>query len=149
MFITILGISIILFSKNYSQSDFSRIRLPENIEIKTPSPDLPKEIAAFSGKWKGSWQNQMDFILVIMEIDRDKAEVIYAFADAPAWGIRNSSYDYYSAKVVSNKKPRIEFTGRGLSSWFTFEMETDLKTLKGTYEPRSAPNRKAVLVKID
>jgi hypothetical protein len=146
--IIIFGISIILVSNTYSQRDFSTIPLPKDIEIRTPSPDLPREILAFSGKWKGSWQNTMDFILVITEINKEKAEVIYAYGDAPVWNIRRG-YEYYSAKVITDKKPKIQFRSRFGSSWFIFEMEADLRTLKGIYEPVNFPNRKAVMVKIE
>lgn len=62
------------------------IPLPENIKIIPPSSDTAKEIAAFSGKWKGSWwsgrnQPRGEAILIIekLEMAQQKAQVVYAW----------------------------------------------------------------------
>jgi hypothetical protein len=128
----ILVVISITFSKGFPQS---RVPLPKEIQIKSPSPDLSKEIAAFSGKWGGSWEKRLDFILIVKEIDQEKAEVIYA------WGGSRSDYNIFTAKIISGKEPRIEFWSSGMGPqatrtkrFWTFEMQKDLKTLKGTYD---------------
>ena len=148
VFVISISIFIILVSKGFSQSSFSRVPLPKEIEIKIPSPELPKEIAAFSGKWGGSWQKVMDFIIVVTEINSEKAEVIYAYADTPVWRIR-AGYDYYTATVIPGEKPRIEFRTPRTGAWVTFEMQKDLKALKGTYDRAAIGlHQKAVMEKI-
>jgi hypothetical protein len=79
--IIFLGLVLLLVG---SSTGFSQnIPLPKDIVIKNPSADLPKEIAAFPGKWKGAWDGRADFIIVVTEIDLEKAEIIYANAEYP------------------------------------------------------------------
>jgi hypothetical protein len=105
--------------------------LSKEIAIKTHSFELPKEIAAFPGKWRGTWSGGgIDCILIVMEIDLKKAEIIYGNAE------------YITAKVILGDKPKIQFNRiyRGTSGymggrgWYTFEMQKNLKTLEGTAE---------------
>jgi hypothetical protein len=150
--IVFLGLILLLVA---SSTGFSQnIPLPKEIVIKAPSPELPKEIAAFSGKWKGKWDGQVDFIVVVTEINSEKAEITYANAEYPSrkWAAVCVSE---TAKVIPGGKPKIQFnrtiqfsTGMvGSEGWYTFEMQKDLKTLKGVVEyPQSTC--KATLEKI-
>jgi len=52
--------------------------LPYGVKVK-PIPDLPKEIAAFSGIWYGIWDNGRPTTLVVQKIKPPKAEVIYSW----------------------------------------------------------------------
>jgi hypothetical protein len=124
--------------------------------IKPPSPELLKEIAAFSGKWKGKWVTGPDFILVITEIDPEKAETIYAVAEFVGSYASAASCEYITAKVIPGGSPKIEFSrvfrGKagyaGDTAWCTFEMQKDLKTLKGVLQyPKNT--LKATLEKIE
>jgi hypothetical protein len=130
-------VAVLLICNNgYAQGG---VPLPKDIVIKPPSPELPKEIAAFSGKWKGKWDGKIDFIVVVTEIDSEKAEIIYANAEYPSTRLA-AACAYETAKVISGEKPKIEFhmtikftagTAVGGMGWYTFEMQKDLKTLKG------------------
>jgi len=72
-------VAVLLICNNgYAQRG---VPLPKDIVIKPPSPELPKEIVAISGKWKGAWDKEVDFILVVTEIDSEKAEIIYACSE--------------------------------------------------------------------
>lgn len=62
------------------------IPLPSDVNIVPPPPDTPKEIAAFSGKWGGTWWSERndrrgDVILIVEELDstQKKAKVVYAW----------------------------------------------------------------------
>ena len=44
-------------------------------------------MAAFSGKWFGTWDGTQDHILVVEEITPGGANVIYAWGTAPRWNI--------------------------------------------------------------
>jgi hypothetical protein len=131
-----LVLVLVASSTGFSQN----IPLPKDVEIKVPSAEIPKEIAAFSGKWKGTWSwGEADFILVVTEIDLEKAEIIYATSEA---GDTAAARDYVTAKVIFGDNPKIQFsrlvrfkTGHvGSRGWYTFEMQKDLKTLKGVVE---------------
>jgi hypothetical protein len=147
-------VAVLLICNNgYAQGG---VPLPKDIVIKPPSPELPKEIAAFSGKWKGKWDGQTDFIVVVTEIDSEKAEIIYANAENPSrrWA---AVCAYETAKVISGEKPKIQFKTTikftsgmtvGSMGWYTFEMQKDLKTLKGVVEYPQA-TFKATLEKIE
>lgn len=84
--------------------------LPATLNIQTPSPDTPLELAAFVGIWEGVWSNIQDTIIVIEELDNQKAELIYSVGDF-AKSVGN--YHYYTAAVlpgpiiewVDNTKP--------------------------------------------
>jgi hypothetical protein len=153
--IVFLGLVLLLVA---SSTGFSQnIPLPKEIVIKAPSSELPKEIAAFSGKWKGKWDGRVDFILVVTETDSEKAEIIYATAEAWIMGyLATAACEYETAKVILGDNPKIQFNGTihltsgypGVLAWYTFEMQKDLKTLKGTFEWGKA-TLKAILEKIE
>jgi hypothetical protein len=111
-----------------------QVPLPEDIEITPPSSDLPKEIAAFSGKWDGVWDGTKgESILIVEEIDSKEAGIIYAWGEGlggpPGWR-------RYPAKVIPGSKPKIEFgiKDKDVAIKFTFKMGKDLKSIKGMRE---------------
>ncbi len=113
------------------------VPLPKDINIVPPSPDLPKEIAAFSGKWKGSWmigRASRRSILIIEEIDNKEAKIIFAVGVSSASASLKTSavYRRYKAKVIAGSPPKIEFITEEKSE-ITFEMKKDLKSLGAYY----------------
>ena len=63
-----------------------KINLPPNIHIVAPGPGVPKELAAFSGKWTGAWvarsqsrQRSRDHVLIVEEIRGTTANVVMAW----------------------------------------------------------------------
>ncbi|MDO8283307.1 MAG: hypothetical protein Q7U10_11925 [Thermodesulfovibrionia bacterium] len=72
--------------------------LPETINIIPPSKDLPSEIAALSGKWKGTLSIGSEIILVVEQIDNAVANIIVSRID-PNSG--NSMYQYHEAAILS------------------------------------------------
>jgi hypothetical protein len=150
----ILAMAVLLLTCIYNAH--AQVVLPKDIVIKVPSPELPKEIAVFSGKWRGTWSGGgVDFILVVTEIDLEKAEIIYANSEGRAV---SAAYDCLTAKVIPGNNPKIQFdrTVRFKSSggvWegkfqYSFEMQKDLKTIKGTVETQRSTS-KATLEKIE
>jgi len=121
--------------------------------IKAPSPEVAKEIAAFSGKWKGAWSGGgVDFTLIVREITAEKALVTYA--NKGNQNFVEASNDV-EARVIPGSNPKIQFNlaargvrGGTVNCWFTFEMQRDLRTLKGVADagPMSG---KATLEKIE
>jgi len=82
----------------WKETEISRnIPLPKNIKIVSPMPNIPIEVAAFSGRWEGTWEGvrPLDSILVVETIEPEKAKVIYA------WGGPSRDYSRYTAKIVS------------------------------------------------
>ena len=151
--IIFLGLVLLLIG---SSTGFSQnIPLPKDIVIKNPSADLPKEIAAFSGKWKGTWSGGgVSFTLTVTEIDLEKAEIVYANSEGQ---YIPEACDPLTAKVIPGNNPKIQFnrtvqlkTRNVMQPTFqySFEMQKDLKTIKGILEaPKSTS--KATLEKIE
>lgn len=71
---------------------FFTVPLPEDLWINPPPPEVPQNMAAFSGKWSGSWDGMLDHILVVENITPPTASVIYANGAAPPWGIYQPSW---------------------------------------------------------
>lgn len=101
--------------------------LPATLNIIPPAPDVPPEIAAFSGIWEGKWYGYYESILVVEKIDNNKAEII--FSVGLARGVV-PHYSYYTAQVSSG--PSIEWT-RPNGDKFIFKMDQKLNKIYGTY----------------
>ena len=68
-----------------------RVPLPDDAHISPPAESVSAAARAFLGVWFGVWDgNKLDHILVVEEIDGDKAQVIYAWSDSSAWGSRRN-----------------------------------------------------------
>ena len=121
----------------WRDTEISRlIPLPKKIEIAPPSADLPKEIASFSGRWEGIWEEgPLNAILIVEKIDSKEARVIYGWGDCYRWRAKRN-YASYKAKVIPGLKPKLEFFSAYRK--FTFEMGEDLKTINGTFDLRGA-----------
>jgi hypothetical protein len=82
--------------------------LPNDINIVPPSPDLRKDIAAFSGKWVGSYENGRKIILVVEQIKDTEAWVIYSWGGGTASGSPlPPGYDRLKCKVNFDPKPQM------------------------------------------
>jgi hypothetical protein len=89
------------------QGGLKDIPLPNDINIVPPAPNLPKEIAAFSGKWEGTWDSGLDSILVVEEIHDTWAQVVFAHGDLRRYNY-TANYERSKFKVISGPKPKIE-----------------------------------------
>ena len=109
----LLALGMILILTNFTITlCFSQknVPLPREIEIVTPPSDLPPAVAAFSGRWEGVWEGELESILIVEEIDSQKAKVIYAWGDAPRW-LTDKGYGRYVAKVIPGSRGKIEWGG--------------------------------------
>jgi len=113
----------------------STAQLPSTLNIIPPSPDVPPEIAAFSGVWEGKWNGWNDTILVVEKIDTENAEVILSFSQTEDL---NSYYYYAKAKVLPG--PSIEWTIPA-GYRYVFEMDKGLKKIKGVQEEKSTGSK--------
>jgi len=113
------------------QSGVKEPPLPNDINIISPSPDLPKEIAVFSGKWKGTWSHGLDSILVVEEINDAWAQVVWSQGDLPRYDV-SAKYFRFKCKVIPGPKPKLEWVFRtGPGGTISFEA-TDSNTLEGS-----------------
>jgi hypothetical protein len=103
----------------------STAQLPATLNIVPPSPDLPPEIAAFSGIWEGKWRGYTDVVLVVEKIDMQKAEIILSYG---ANYKHDSSYSYHTATISAGRA--IEWTEPN-GCKFIFEMDKGLNKING------------------
>jgi hypothetical protein len=126
-----------------------------NANIISPSPDLPKEIAAFSGKWVGrtaisgaytgggGGKNTEEVILVVEEIDYTKARIIYAWGNSanptliPGEHVPFSYVRIYGCKVISTSKPELVVPMMGWGDYPVILKMKDSNTLVGYREMRN------------
>ena len=70
----------------YGGQNFDNVPLPDDIAIVDPSDSTEPDRAAFSGIWAGTFQDDMNHVLVVEEIDPNGARVIYGLGPHPAIG---------------------------------------------------------------
>jgi hypothetical protein len=109
------------------QSDAGGPPLPNDIKIIPPAPDLPKDIAAFSGKWAGKWDNGTETILIVEEIHDTWVQVVHCWSDTPR---TKAGYNRRKCKIISDPKPKIVLDFQRMPE-ITFEMN-DSNALVGT-----------------
>lgn len=100
-----LTISICLFLVMSGCMAITSPPLPETLQVVPPSPDVPSEIAAFSGIWEGTWSGMKDAptTIVVEKIDKRQAEVLMSF------GGSQPGSAYLTAAVVDG--PVLEWNG--------------------------------------
>ncbi len=69
---------------------FETVALPPEVRVVPPGPDVPRELASFSGWWAGVWDGVLPHVLVVEELTHEPAGalVVYAWRNAPQWGVR-------------------------------------------------------------
>jgi isoaspartyl peptidase/L-asparaginase-like protein (Ntn-hydrolase superfamily) len=66
--------------------NFSDVALPDDMSITAADDDIRPERAGYLGIWGGVFLGNNNAILVVEKIERDKAQVIYAFGNNTFWG---------------------------------------------------------------
>lgn len=67
------------------------VSLPDNVRIQAPSPNVPPNAAAFSGRWDGNWDGALPHVLVVEEVTADSAAVVYAWGYSSQWNLQPGS----------------------------------------------------------
>lgn len=73
--------------------------LPQDVTVVTPAADVPKDVAAFSGRWSGQWRQTLDHVLVVEKIEGRNVTFIYSRGVAPAWNITRSAFERVTGTV--------------------------------------------------
>jgi len=87
------------------------LSMPSDLQMVQPDPSLPKELAAFWGKWEGSGYDsgvgsQIQFFLIVEKIAEEKAIVI-PWHSVAGWGPR------FEANVIKEDgKYKLWYRGR-------------------------------------
>jgi CubicO group peptidase (beta-lactamase class C family) len=73
--------------------------LPPDLRIAPPPKATPKRTAALSGVWTGRWSGVMAHTLAVERIDGDRADIVYAWGPAPAWGVTEGGWRRLEARI--------------------------------------------------
>lgn len=115
--------------------------MPNDVQMVQPASSLPKELAAFAGKWEGSGydtaQGQIELFLIVEKIVEDKAS-LYTWHSVHGWNRREAAVTTVSGKYElwydgPYGKVVITSTAEGLvfdaqhsgapTSWFTITLK--------------------------
>jgi hypothetical protein len=116
---------VLLGNVNLSSAAPQYTPLPSTTEITPPSPELPKEIAGFSGTWYGVWDAGVKTTLVVEKIESSTAIAVYS------WGEYKGKEGYwgrYEWKIEPGKLETSSEDGKLTISYFLSE---DGRVLKG------------------
>ena len=139
----------------WKETEISRnVLLPKGITISPPSPDLPKEVAAFLGRWEGVWDfDNTPAVLIVESISSTSANVILGIGKG-RWG-NKPDYSRLKAKVFLENKTRIEVplwafdrSDRYVVN-VPFEISEDLETLHGESQGRGTDKASITMKKIE
>jgi cytosine/adenosine deaminase-related metal-dependent hydrolase len=73
--------------------------LPDDVNVIDPAADVPRGVAAFSGKWAGQWGQTLDHVLVVEKIDGRNVTFIYSWGVAPASNITRPGVERVTGTV--------------------------------------------------
>jgi hypothetical protein len=115
---------------------------PANAAITPPDPSLRPELAAFVGKWHGTWANLgnwvfLNFILYVNEVHAENATINYCWGTAKVSGITTSLTPGCSGRIPARIDEAILRTTLGNGAKVAYEMRSD-GTLYGIYDTRGA-----------
>jgi hypothetical protein len=146
--VSILSINGLLAGADWKETEISKnIRMNYKPNIIPPGPDVPTEIAAFSGRWEGKASSyQSEWILVVEEITPPKAKVIWGWRAAGRTRAENDS-QRFQAEIVPGSKPQLKiFSG---DTKLTLEPGDSPRTLKGVREHKGRITLEMVLDKVE
>ena len=155
-FMTIVAFGIVAFLilmtvplEAWKVTDISpKVPLPYNyaeIKITPAAADLPKEIAAFPGRWEDVWEDGTPAVLIIKKISATKSELIYG------WGTtRYGLGDFLSlsARVWIDKGKA--YMEAYLNQYVTliFEMDDSFQVIHGRSIRKNGSGQKITLKRI-
>lgn len=109
--------------------------LPYGIKITPPTPDFPKNIAAFSGAWYGIWDNGRTTTLVVQKIKPSEASVVYSWG--PLGKEREGGFGHYIGSIEPGKLT-VTIPERGIT--ITYLLSDDGEELKGEFRVAKSIN---------
>ncbi len=83
-----------------SGANYEDVPLPTDIRVTPPADDVPPELAAFSGEWRGLWDGVLTGILVVERITVSGADVVQAHGIHEDWGLDDGVWVRHSGDFV-------------------------------------------------
>jgi hypothetical protein len=117
----------------WKETEISKaVKLPRNIEIITPDPNLPESIKVLSGRREGIWGktdlylSEQPAVLIFERLEsknsKIKGEIIYAYGPSGPHGRYPASY---TSRTVEVDRGKFEIWGSGNTKW-VFQLLEDL-----------------------
>ena len=104
--------------------------IPQDVNVVAPEADVPRGVAAFSGKWAGLWANTLDHVLVVEKIDGRNVTFIYSWGVAPAWNITTPGFERVTGTVDDGGVLRGTLRN---GAEVAYTLSQDQQTLAGEY----------------
>ena len=112
--------------------DFSKVPLPDDLNIVPPDPSLPENIKALSGKRGGEWKADTRFAAVIINssvlvvekiLDEKTAVIVYGASESS----RSKAFFYRTeAQIISSgKRVKLEWVSPVTTRKITFHLRKD------------------------
>jgi hypothetical protein len=81
MWIPLITLAVLVCGGSVAAAPLSS---PPTVTITPPAADLPADLAALSGIWRGAWDGVLPTRLAVEVLERDAAVVVYAWGDHPS-----------------------------------------------------------------
>jgi len=104
--------------------------LPDDVNVIDPAADVPRGVAAFSGKWAGQWGQTLDHVLVVEKIDGRNVTFIYSWGVAPASNITRPGVERVTGTVDDGDILRGTLSN---GAEVAYKLSQDQQTLAGEY----------------
>jgi hypothetical protein len=137
MFGPVLGVSLLAVA-----CAATSVALPPDTKVETPASSVPREQAAFAGKWQGVWDGKLPHILVVERITPEGVDVIYATGHSMEWRM-SPSWTRAKGKFVDTRTLAVTLSRPATA---TYVMQPD-GTIDATYE-WAGPRAKARLERV-
>ena len=113
------AVSIVLVSIFFCPMLMAAPPMPADLQMVQPDPSLPKELAAFFGKWEGTADisgRGIEFFVIVESVDKEKAS-LYIYRTDLGW-VR------YEA-TVSKERGKYKLSFRGREGWCELTMKEE------------------------
>jgi len=127
--------------------DFSKVPLPDDLNIVSPDPSLPENIKALSGKRGGVWMvegfrdgirstGELSVLVVEKILDEKTAVIVYGTTGSPT--MKAGFYRFEAQIVLSRNKVMLEWVSKVTSKETSFHLKGDkLEREITVVEPRA------------
>jgi hypothetical protein len=123
--LSLILVWVLIGNVNLSYAAPQYTPLPSTTEITPPSPDLPKDLAGFSGTWYGVWDTGAKTTLVVEKIESSTAIAVYS------WGDYKVEKGGWVRSVWKIEPGKLEMTSEDKKVTFSYSLSEDGKVLKG------------------
>jgi hypothetical protein len=103
---------------------------PQDVVVIAPAANVPGDVAAFSGRWAGQWENTLDHLLVVAKIEGRNVTFVYSWGVAPALNITRPGFVHVTGVVDDAGILRGRLSN---GAEVSYRLSQDQQTLVGEY----------------